>query len=96
MVLLLAGVVVVDMPKDIFPVIDIPVVSVIWNYSGVSPEEMEKRFVTIYERTLTTTVNDIEHMESTCYSGVSITSRASMPRLMASCIAFTVSSRQSG
>ena len=64
---------IITMPVDIFPYIDIPVVSVIWNYSGVSPDEMEKRFVTIYERTLTTTVNDIEHMESTSYSGVSIT-----------------------
>src|SRR5581483_1820536 len=73
LIAILGGAAIITMPVDIFPYIDIPVVSVIWNYSGVSPEEMEKRFVTIYERTLTTTVNDIEHMESTCYSGVSIT-----------------------
>src|ERR1044072_5464678 len=73
LIAILGAAAIITMPVDIFPYIDIPVVSVIWNYSGVSPDEMEKRFVTIYERTLTTTVNDIEHMESTCYSGVSIT-----------------------
>ncbi len=62
-----------SMPVDIFPYIDIPVVSVVWNYAGLSPEEMEKRMVTIFERSLTTTVNDIEHMESQSYSGVSVT-----------------------
>src|ERR1700730_470009 len=60
------------MPVDIFPYIDIPVVSVVWNYNGLSPEEMEKRVVTFVERSLTTTVNDIEHMESQSYSGVSV------------------------
>jgi multidrug efflux pump subunit AcrB len=64
---------IVSMPVDIFPYIDIPVVSVVWNYSGLSPEEMEKRMVTIFERSLTTTVNDIEHIESQSYSGVSVT-----------------------
>src|ERR1700749_5243971 len=62
-----------SMPVDIFPYIDIPVVSVVWNYSGLSPEEMEKRMVTIFERSLTTTVNDIDHIESQSYSGVSVT-----------------------
>ena len=52
------------MPTDIFPEIDIPVISVIWNYGGLPPDEMEKRIITNYERTLTTTVNDIEHIES--------------------------------
>src|SRR5579862_4027591 len=70
---ILGGAGIVTMPVDIFPYIDIPVVAVVWYYPGVSPEEMEKRFVTIYERTLTTTVNDIEHMESQSYSGVSVT-----------------------
>src|SRR5581483_2389276 len=64
---------IVSMPVDIFPYIDIPVVSVVWNYGGLSPEEMEKRMVTIFERSLTTTVNDIEHIESQSYSGVSVT-----------------------
>ncbi len=62
-----------SMPVDIFPYIDIPVVSVVWTYNGLSPEEMEKRMVTIFERAMTTTVNDIEHIESQSYNGVSVT-----------------------
>src|SRR5437763_1830181 len=64
---------IVSMPVDIFPYIDIPVVSVVWNYGGMAPDEMEKRMVTIFERSLTTTVNDIEHIESQAYNGVSVT-----------------------
>ena len=60
------------MATDIFPKIDIPVVSVIWSFPGVAPEEMEKRFVTVTERAMTTTVNDIEHIESQSYNGVSV------------------------
>ena len=68
------------MPTDIFPDIDIPVISIIWNYSGLSPEEMERRIITNYERTLTTTVNDIEHIESQSYNGHRRSSRCfSMP-----------------
>ena len=60
------------MPKDIFPEIDIPVISVIWGYSGLPPEEMERRIVTNYERALTTTVNDIEHVESQTLTGLTV------------------------
>jgi multidrug efflux pump subunit AcrB len=60
------------MPTDIFPNIDIPVVSVIWSYGGVSPDEMAKRITTICERAMTTTVNDIEHIESQSYNGVAV------------------------
>ena len=60
------------MPTDIFPDIDIPVISVVWNYSGLPPEEMEKRIVTNYERALTTTVNDIEHIESQSLTGIAV------------------------
>src|SRR5450631_3280300 len=60
------------MPTDIFPDIDIPVISVIWNYTGLPPEEMEKRIVTNYERGLTTTVSDIEHTESQSLTGISV------------------------
>lgn len=60
------------MPTDIFPNINIPVVSVIWSYNGVPPEDMEKRIVTVSERAFTTTVNDIEHMESQSMNGVSV------------------------
>ncbi len=59
-------------PTDVFPVIDIPVVSVIWSYGGMSPNEMEKRIVTISERAATTTVADIEHIESQSMPGVSV------------------------
>ena len=64
---------IVTMPVDIFPYIDIPVVSVVWNYAGISPDEMESRIVTVFERAMTTTVNDIEHIESQSYNGVSVT-----------------------
>ena len=60
------------MAKDIFPSIDIPVVVVIWQYGGLTPEEMAKRIVTISERAMTTTVNDIEHMESQSFTGVGV------------------------
>ena len=62
----------VESPKDIFPNIDIPVVSVVWTYSGLTPQEMADRVVTPCERALTTTVNDIEHSESESYQGVSV------------------------
>src|SRR5580704_1610775 len=73
LIAILGGAAIVTMPTDIFPYIDIPVVSVVWTYSGLPPEEMEKRMVTIFERSMTTTVNDIEHIESQSYSGVSVT-----------------------
>jgi multidrug efflux pump subunit AcrB len=60
------------MPVDIFPNIDIPVVSVIWNFAGMSPQELSDRIVLPYERSLTTTVNDIEHSESQTLNGVAV------------------------
>ena len=60
------------MAKDIFPPVDIPIVSVIWSYTGLTPDEMEKRIVQISERMLTTTVNDIEHIESQSVQGVGV------------------------
>lgn len=60
------------MPTDIFPEIDIPVVSVIWAFNGIPPEEMERRFSTPYERAVTTTVNDVEHIESQSMAGVTV------------------------
>jgi len=60
------------MAKDIFPPIDIPVVVVIWQYQGLTPDEMAKRIVSISERAMTTTVNDIEHMESQSFIGVGV------------------------
>jgi multidrug efflux pump subunit AcrB len=72
LILILGGLSAVVMPKDIFPYINIPVVSVVWTYTGLTPDEMEKRIVTVCERAMTTTVNDIEHMESESYTGVSV------------------------
>jgi len=72
LVLLLGGAAAVVTPKDIFPYINIPVISVVWIYGGLTPEEMEKRVVTVCERGMTTTVNDIEHLESQSYQGVSV------------------------
>jgi CzcA family heavy metal efflux pump len=62
----------IEAPKDIFPYIDIPVVTIVWSYGGLTPTEMEGRIVTVCERALTTTVNDIEHSESESYQGVSV------------------------
>lgn len=58
---------------DIFPTINIPVVSVVWQYSGMPPDDMANRITTIFELAATTTVNDIEHMESQSLLGVSVT-----------------------
>jgi multidrug efflux pump subunit AcrB len=72
LVILLSPVVISRMPTDIFPNIDIPVVAACWGYAGLSPREMEGRIVTSYERALSTTVNDIEHIESQTLSGMSV------------------------
>ena len=72
MILLVSPVVILRTPTDIFPDINIPVVSVIWNYSGMSASEMAARIVTISERIMTTTVNDIEHIESQSLAGMGV------------------------
>ncbi len=72
LIAVLGGIAIVSTPKDIFPYINIPVASVVWSYGGLSPQEMADRIVTISERAMTTTVNDIEHMESTSYNGVAV------------------------
>jgi multidrug efflux pump subunit AcrB len=59
-------------PTDIFPNIGIPVISVVWNYTGLPPDDMAGRIVTPYERVLSTTVNDIEHIESQSYPGMGV------------------------
>jgi multidrug efflux pump subunit AcrB len=60
------------MPVDIFPNINIPVVSIVWQYAGFSPRDMEQHIVSITERALTTTVNDIEHVESQSLNGIAV------------------------
>ncbi len=72
LIAVLGGLSIVAMPKDIFPYIDIPVVSVIWSYNGISPDEMMSRISTVFERAVTSTVNDIEHIEANAYNGVSV------------------------
>ena len=62
----------VEAPKDIYPYINIPVVTIVWSYGGLPPAEMEGRIVTVCERALTTTVNDIEHTSSESYEGVAV------------------------
>ncbi|MGC2820907.1 MAG: efflux RND transporter permease subunit, partial [Candidatus Sulfotelmatobacter sp.] len=59
-------------PTDIFPNIDIPVVSIIWNYAGLVPKDMNDRIISITERSLTTTVDNIEHIESQSLYGVAV------------------------
>jgi multidrug efflux pump subunit AcrB len=72
LILILAPVVILRTPTDIFPNIDIPVIAAAFNYTGLSAQEMEERITSIYERSLTTTVNDIEHMESQSIDGRAI------------------------
>jgi len=72
LILILGVVSIVRTPVDIFPNIDIPVVTVAWQYSGLSPEEMSGRVIYNYERSLTTTVNDIEHIESQSLNGIGL------------------------
>jgi multidrug efflux pump subunit AcrB len=59
-------------PTDIFPSINIPVISIIWQFAGLSQTEVEQRIVLVHERALSATVNDIEHIESNSYNGVGV------------------------
>lgn len=72
LILILGVVAIYRTPVDIFPVVDIPVVSVIWTYSGMGPQEMADRITTVSERAFTTTVSDIEHIESQTMNGVAV------------------------
>jgi CzcA family heavy metal efflux pump len=69
---LISPVMMMRTPVDIFPSINIPVVSIIWTFNGLVPTEMEQRITSIYERALTTTVGNIEHIESQSLNGVSV------------------------
>ena len=72
LILLATPFVLLRMPTDIFPEIDIPVVSIIWSYNGLDATDMAQRIVTVSERSLTTTVNDIDHIESSSLAGVGV------------------------
>src|ERR1700721_4461643 len=72
LVFILSGLAIVRTPTDIFPSIDIPVIAVDWSYTGLNPEEVEGRLTTVYERVLTTTVDNIRHLECTTVNGQAI------------------------
>src|SRR5271163_1928997 len=72
LILIAAPVVIMGTPTDIFPNINIPVVSIAWSYTGLNPEELEGRITTPYEKVLTTLVDNIQHIESTTVAGQAI------------------------
>ena len=72
LILIMSPAVIMRTPTDIFPNINIPVVAIAWQYTGLNPEEMEGRLTTPYEKVLTTLVDNIEHTESTTYNGVAV------------------------
>jgi CzcA family heavy metal efflux pump len=72
LIIILTPITILRTPVDIFPEINIPVVSVVWNYTGLSPQEMADRIVTNSERGFTVTVNDIEHQESQSLNGIAV------------------------
>lgn len=71
-VILLTPVVLQRTPTDIFPEINIPVISLVWNYTGLEPQEMEQRITSNSERAVTTLVNDVEHIESQSLNGIAV------------------------
>ena len=72
LLLILGPLSIINTPTDIFPNIDIPVVSIVWQYQGLSAVDMANRIVTLTERTLTTTVDNIDHIESQSLVGVAV------------------------
>ena len=73
LILILSPIVILRTPVDIFPEINIPVISIIWQFQGLSAQEMADRIISNTERGLTTTVNDIEHTETQAMDGRAIT-----------------------
>lgn len=71
-ILLLSPAVILRTPTDIFPNIDIPVISVAWTYTGLNPEDLETRLTTPFEKGLTAPIDNIEHIESTTYNGTAV------------------------
>src|ERR1700734_519636 len=72
LILILSPIGILRTPTDIFPNIAIPVIAVAWQYTGLNPEELEGRLTSVYERVLTTTVDNIEHIESTTVNGQAV------------------------
>jgi CzcA family heavy metal efflux pump len=71
-IILLTPVVLMRTPTDIFPDINIPVISLVWNFTGLEPQEMEQRITSNSERAVTTLVNDVEHIESQSLNGIAV------------------------
>src|SRR5882724_1167292 len=72
LILILSPIVILRTPTDIFPEINIPVIAVVWNFTGMGAEEMEGRMTSVYERVLTTLVNNVEHVESMTVNGLAV------------------------
>src|SRR5947209_12327032 len=70
--LLLTPLVLLQTPTDIFPAINIPVISIVWQYAGLDAKQIEQRLIYNHERALSATVNDIQHIESNAYNGVGV------------------------
>ncbi|HEY0745930.1 MAG TPA: efflux RND transporter permease subunit [Steroidobacteraceae bacterium] len=92
LILLATPFVLLKMSTDIFPEINIPVVSIVWTYAGLSAQEMGQRITAVTERSLTTTVTDIEHIESQSFAGMSVTKvffqpNANIPTALAQVVA---------
>jgi multidrug efflux pump subunit AcrB len=81
LVFIVSPVVILRTPTDVFPNVDIPVVAVAWQFTGLNSEEMEGRITTVFERVLTTTVDNIEHIESTTVNGQSMVKIFFQPRV---------------
>jgi multidrug efflux pump subunit AcrB len=72
LLVLLTPLILLRTPTDIFPAINIPVISIVWNYTGLDSQQFEQRITYVNERALTVTVNNIEHIESTSYNGIAV------------------------
>src|ERR1700694_620959 len=72
LILIMGALAIIRTPTDIFPNINIPVVSIIWTYTGLLPEDMADRSISVTERNLTTTVDNIEHVESQSLNGIAV------------------------
>ena len=82
LIVILGALAIVRTPTDILPNINIPVVSIIWNFNGLLPQDMSDRIASVTERALTTTVDNIEHIESQSLNGVPEPSLPSSMRML--------------
>jgi CzcA family heavy metal efflux pump len=94
LILILSPIVILRTPTDIFPDINIPVISIVWNYNGLAPDDMSNRIVSVTERALTTLVNDIDHIESQSLNGIAVVKvffrpNANIPTALAQVIAIS-------